>query len=924
MTTLLERDRELDVLESFVERVRAGHGGRLLITGPAGIGKTALVDAAGDFARARGMQWLASRGSEVAAQVGFAVTRAGFGRFWPEDSGRGGPLAATPPNAAAMLTRAAAAILDLADAVPVLIAVDDVHWADPTSLRLLARLAERASAARIGLLLATRAEVLGTHSPPLAELLDERDAVVLRPAPLSESGAVQLLTGWIEGGVSPELGARCHEQTGGNPYLLGALADALRQSGAAGERLSAARLREIGTRTVSGNVARRLASLRPIERSLLETVAVAGELGGLPALVELLALAPHEAYLAAHRLVELDLLRRADPPELTHPLVGAAVREQVKPQARFALLRRSADWLGEQGLLEQAAARLLELPPAGDPLVADTLARAAALAAARGATEVAATLLRRALTEPPADGRRAEIGASLGQMLLALGEPEAVGVLEQALAAASSPRQSGEIAASLAAALNYARRFEESVAVLERARSALTAAEADLDEELEALAVHQMTFVPGLVRLRGRQLARLGDRRHASEFAYRWRLAELATESLTGCGKATQTAVLAERSLAGGALLSRGMQAHSKAVLSLAYVGRTETARAHLHDAAAHARAAGDAVALGFAIAMHGEVSRLEGEMLRAEIDTRTGLELLPPGEVGPRFILRALIESLVCQGRVDEAEGLLRDGDLAGELPEIMPTPGLLHARAQARIAAGSLVLGLEDLLLAGEIAERFGLRDPVSAPWRVTATEALLELGDHDRAAALAAEQLDLARACGVPEAIGVALRIGGRVRGGPAGRALLEESVGLLERGFARLELARALVDLGQALTGENRAQARQLLERGARLAEQLGAAALAGRAGELATQAGSRPRRARRHGPAALSTAESRTARLAAEGLTNREIAEALVLSEKTIESQLRAAYRKLGIRARGELPVALGASRGPEPLSTRTP
>ncbi len=924
MTTLFERDRELDALESFVARVCGGHGGRLLISGPAGIGKTALVDAAGVLAHAHGMQCLSARASDVAAQVGFAVARACFGNWWPEQTERGGPLSATPPAQAALLTRAAAAILALAESTPVLIAVDDVQWADQASLRLLTRLAERVGATRIGLLLAARADALGAPGDQLAGLLDERGAVMLRPAPLSEAGTARLLTGRIGSDISPELVARCREQTGGNPYLLEALADALRQAGFTGERLSAARLREIGARTVTRHVAQRLASLRAVERSLLEAVAVTGELGDLAALAELLALAPGDAHLAASHLVELDLLRSADPPELTHPLVGAAIREQVGPKARFALLRRSADWLGAQGLLEQAAARLLELPLEGDARVADTLARAAALAAGRGATDVAATLLRRALAEPPPAERRAELGASLGQVLLALGAPEAVAVLEQALAAANEPRQAGEIAAALAAALNYARRFEEAVAVLDRARSALTAAEADLDEELEALAVHQMTFVPGRVRLRARQLERRGDRRHASEFAYRWRLAELATESLTGCGKATQTAELAERSLAGGALLSRGMQAHSKAVLSLAYVGRTETARRHLHDAAAHARAAGDPVALGFAIAMHGEVSRLEGQMLRAEIDTRTGLELLPPGEVGPRFILRALIESLVCQDRVDEAEELLRDGDLAGELPEIMPTPGLLHARAQARIAAGSLVLGLEDLLLAGEIAERFGLRDPVSAPWRVTATEALLELGDHDRAATLAAEQLDLARACGVPEAIGVALRISGRVRGGRTGRALLEQSVGLLERGFARLELARALVDLGQALTGESRTHARQLLERGASLAEELGAAALAGRAGELAARAGSRPRRARRHGPAALSSAESRTARLAAEGLTNREIAETLVLSEKTIESQLRAAYRKLGIRARGELPVALGASRGPEPLSTDKP
>jgi DNA-binding CsgD family transcriptional regulator len=303
-------------------------------------------------------------------------------------------------------------------------------------------------------------------------------------------------------------------------------------------------------------------------------------------------------------------------------------------------------------------------------------------------------------------------------------------------------------------------------------------------------------------------------------------------------------------------------------------------------------------------------VRRVEGEMLATEIDIRTGLELLPPGELGPRFMLRGLLESLVEQGRITEAEEELRRSQLTGELPEILPTPGLLCARAQVRIAAGSPALGLEDLLRAGEIAERLELRDPISVPWRLAAAETLLALGDADRARELVAEHLELARQKDLPEAIGAALRVRGLAAGDVA---VLAEAVELLNGGFTRLELARALVDYGAVMRKQDPSDARRMLDRGATLAEELGALALAARAGELSVAAGSRPRRAARRGPAALSAAERRTARLAAEGMTNREIAETLVVSEKTVESQLRAAFRKLGIRSRRELPASIGGA-----------
>jgi DNA-binding CsgD family transcriptional regulator len=890
---LLERELELGTVDAFFERVRFRRGGRLLIEGPAGIGKSALLEAAAERARELGMNCLWAEATEVAQQIAFGLARSALGSRWPQEDA---------------LQRGAQLVLDLADEQPLMLCVDDVQWADAPSLRWLALLTQRASGSRLAIALAARTGDREDEPDGLAELLDDRGAVVVRPAALSAEAAGELIASRLEAELDRELLSWCHQDTGGNPYLLRALADALRQAGVPKGNGARGRLREIGSRAVARSVSGRLERLGPSERMLLGAAAVVGDVGGVAELAAVAGMDPASASDAGRRLVQEDLLRSLDPLELTHPLVGAAIREQMDAATRERLARAAAEQLVSAGSVEEAAARLIDVPPRANPVVASTLADAAARASLRGAADVAVTLLRRGLAEPPPDDRQSGMEVALGEALLSLGDPGAVEALEHAMAHAPTARDAGRVARSLGLALNYARRTDEAVAALDAARARLGADDGELDEELEALTLHYMSFYPAMRDALVERLERWGERRGASELAYRQRLAEKCSLSIRTGEPAAQTATMAERSLAGGVLLSSDFQAHVKAVVSLAYAGRTAPARAHLHDAIAEARKRGDNVLMGFAIAIHGEVRRVEGELLAAEIDIRTGRDFLPPGELGPRFMLRGLIESLVEQGRIAEAEEELRQSQLTGELPEILPTPGLLYARAQARIAAGSPALGLEDLLHAGEIAERLQLRDPVSVPWRLAAAEALLALDDAGRARQLVAEQLELARHKGLREATGAALRVKGLVWGDVDA---LAEATELLDGGFARLELARALIDFGAAICKEDAPQARLLLDRGATLAEELGAIALATRAGELSVAAGSRPRRAARRGPAALSAAERRTARLAAEGMTNRQIAETLVVSEKTVESQLRAAFRKLGIDSRRELSAAIG-------------
>jgi DNA-binding CsgD family transcriptional regulator len=187
-------------------------------------------------------------------------------------------------------------------------------------------------------------------------------------------------------------------------------------------------------------------------------------------------------------------------------------------------------------------------------------------------------------------------------------------------------------------------------------------------------------------------------------------------------------------------------------------------------------------------------------------------------------------------------------------------------------------------------------------------------MSLGDNEEALAQSEEQARLARVFEVPRELGMALRVSGLVRSGDEGLELLHEAAAVLDASPAGLERARALTDLGAALRRRgNRSDAREPLRRALDLAQRSGAAALAERAHTELLATGARPRRLALAGLAALTASERRVAEMAAQGLTNRQIAETLFVTEKTVEGHLRQAYRKLEIESRTQLPKALEPS-----------
>ena len=285
------------------------------------------------------------------------------------------------------------------------------------------------------------------------------------------------------------------------------------------------------------------------------------------------------------------------------------------------------------------------------------------------------------------------------------------------------------------------------------------------------------------------------------------------------------------------------------------------------------------------------------------------------------------LVDVLVERGDLDGAERALEP--LAAELLGTSQTAAILrHARGRLRFAQHRWGEALVDFGAAGEIATRTGAISPCYLPWRSLAARAALAVGKPDTARRLSGEELELARAFGAPRTLGVALRAAGLVAGGRPGETLLREAIDVLAGPDTRLEQAHAQADLGGLLRRNNqRVVARQILRQVVDTAHHLGASALARRAETELRATGARPRRVQLSGLEALTASERRIAELAADGFTNRQIAQTLFVTARTVEGHLTHVFNKLDVKARTELPSALAsptAAAPPNPVSDAPP
>ena len=556
------------------------------------------------------------------------------------------------------------------------------------------------------------------------------------------------------------------------------------------------------------------------------------------------------------------------------------------------------------------AHQLLFALAAADPWAVRVLRDAAAGAGRRAAGDVAATYLRRALAEPPAAGERADVLVELGLAEAADDAAGACAHLEEALGLAAEGRRA-EVAFALARVLLLAGRFADAADVLEPLMAELGEDDSQLACSVQSEFVNVTRWEPStrprslpvVERLRARALAgEQLDPRLQTQVAI-----ELAVE-----GREREQAVAAARgALARAELMAPESSANiPQAVSVLLYADLVDEAARHAGDQLHTAERQGWPMVSAIATTTCALVHLHAGAVSDAIAYARHAFAGVSEGWAPPMGVA-FLAGALIARGELEEAGTEYARRAWEAELPPVWPFVVVRFFRGQLRAARGEHERGLADLLHTGELCEQFGVLNPAFVGWRSCAAASLVALDRHPEALALARKELALARRWGCHRPVGIALRAAGNAERGEAGIGTLGEAVAELERSPAPLDLAAARVDLGAALRrGGERSAAREQLRRGLDLAHRHGALGLAQRAREELVVAGGRPRRDALRGRDALTAGELRVARMAAAGRTNRQIAQALFITLRTVEHHLTHTYGKLGISSRAQLEAAL--------------
>lgn len=927
---LAERDYELAVIQESIEAVADGASRLVMLEGPAGIGKSRLLATVRERGSVAGLHTLTARGSELERSFAFGAVRQLFdpalAALDSDDRARalaGQAQAAVRPLA--LTTRAQRVGEDLmgaafnglfwlcanlAQRAPLLLAIDDIDWCDEASLRWAAFAAARLHDIPVLIALTRRLDEPAAPPALIAELARVESAQTLTLRPFSATAIASLVAHAVGTTPAPEFARACHEATRGNPFLLHELLLEIASQRIATTEASVARIAGLGSTRVSDTVLARVERLGEPATRLTHALAVLEDRVELSVAAALSGLDEERAADAAGALTDVGVLSEGFPLSFVHPLVRSAIYEHLPYAERLDAHARAARLVANQARPEVAAAHLLIARPTADPWVVDLLRRAATDASAQGCSAVAVDYLRRALAEPPPESTRAEVLGELGIAEHNANDPAAVEHLFQALELAGSPVDRAMLGLVLARAIWHAGKITEAVSLLsvlvDRLDGELAA---PLEAELIAIArLHPQTRAIGL-----RRLARHHPDRIHDDAARRLLLANLAFErGVAAREPAPAVAELAERALSDGRLLAdQGSEntIYYLAAWALGQCDRFEQAEDALQAGLALAREEGSIVGFARALTFRTNLCYRRGLLREAHADAAQALENLTPirAPLVVAFLLDVLIELDELQGAQDTLERHQLDDDLPNSILHTI----LLERRGRLRLAQGRPDDALHDLLLCQQRSLEWGALSPAFLAWRSSTAVALAHLDRTDEATGLAAGEVERARAFGAPRALGVSLHTQALLARGPERLSLFQQSVLILQGSGATLEHGRAFIDLGASLraTGQ-RTAAREKLRAGLEIAEHCAATALAGRARAELRSAGGRPTAARDGGLASLSPAELRVATMAASGMSNRDIAQALFVTPKTVEWHLGQVYRKLHLRSRTELPAAL--------------
>ncbi len=908
--TLLERGSTIDVIDSLLARAYAGSGGALFIVGEAGLGKTAMLSEA--LSRADRFSIKIARCSELDVGLPFGLLDQ-----LDEGSGTGEIIEAHDPREAedARLARYALLLgwLRSDHPAPLLVAIDDLHWADPDSVGILSSACRQLANLPVAIVATLR------PWPPVA--IDRIIPLHLEGAsletlsPLSEQASTELFERIATAQVPVDLARRARAQCAGNPLLIGELAQVWREGSTV-----------LDAPTVSLTNRLFLPRFVGIGTDALQWARAASIFGSrfLPTLVNsIVDLSPSRCERAVEHLHRAGLLTESSDTyaAFVHPLVRQALYDDLSPAARTALHGRTFAAMCDRGF------RAVEIAPharfaamEGDRRAIDVLEQAGRCALAAGAVAAAVTHL----TEAEAlsgDTVSASLRLGLAQALLITSMvPQAEGQARQVLSDPHTPGQMKVAAFRLLSQILLASGHHDEGISYARAASQIAVR---FDARLAIEILLDTAFAGWLLA---------GPRRAREEI-------DLATEMLRSLSEidpdllhraATADAYLSAISgdISGVDILTdtfRRAMAQPRLAVSMSpykwdpvlgytllckHFERFEESTLGYSRLREAATKHGAHLLHQTALISDADGSWRLGRLEEAYRDLLSSTELfeMAPG-IAP-FCLVGLAHLTYEMGRAEESARWV--AQLESTISLLSNPPYLhmwiLYLRCCNRMEAADVSAARRAAFELSRVVEESGILEPCIVPWHGTAIEAHVAAGDLASAEEIinALEERCSPLPCRAPRAVATTARAIVAWRRGENDEAgvLFTEAEGLAMSVPMPLTQAEVLLTFGRFLraTGQVR-PAHQHLNRALDILEGTGAARLQNRiTEELRVAQGRRRRQAR----AVLTNQERRAASLAAEGLANNEIATKLFISPKTVEHHLGRAYAKLGIHSRREL------------------
>ncbi|MEW2706230.1 AAA family ATPase [Streptomyces koyangensis] len=865
---LWERDAELAAVTAAVDGLCEGHdtGGLLVFTGEAGIGKTAVLGEVERVAAGRCTVWTA-RGGETVTSVPFHVVRqllqpalVSLGPVeareylgdWYEIAGpalgiaQPGGRQVDPQGVVDGLVAAVSRLVMLH--WPLILIIDDAHWADQESLRWLAAFAERLDDLPVLLVVAHRdgeatgdsarhLETVGRAARPGTSL-----ATLTAFTPDATAGLTRATLG--EGADDPF----CREVwavTGGNPYETVELLAKVRAAGMEPVESTAAALRELNAKARGRGLVATLEGLGTDATRLAWSAAVLGTNITLRLAAELTGLGKDDAARCARLLREARILTGGDDAlEFVHPLIATAVYRSVPAAARTALHGQAAWAVTHSGRSAAEASRhLLEVHPDDDPEIVDQLRRAAREHLAVGAPQAAYRCLERALAEPPLPETHATVLYELGCAALLTSPNGTVAHLRAALAMDGlEPGTRTDAVCRLSQALVHLGHVSEAVQTIGREAARLEPG----PDRMRLQAVHYMWEgihtgeADALERSRVlREIAQPLTGRDNSERAL---LILRAFDAMTRGENAELVVELCDRALVNGRLapgLGWTDTEWSFELLimlggSYLFADRLDRAEALFGEALRIYEISGwSGGHLAIAHAFVGYVHRRRGRLVEAEGFLRESLRLADRvGEELPMHWDAAcmLIDTLLCRGHLGKAQEIADRYHFGPPYPSILILPDAQSVRGRLLLAQGRTKEAIDELESASHAAAETDRYNTVLAPWQHLLARAVAPR-DPRRAAELAADARRQAERFGTDTAIGEALRCAAALETGQRATSLLARAVAYLESSPCAYEHAEARVAYGIAARDAGE------LTRGLTLARACGADTLAARARDV---------------------------------------------------------------------------------------